>query len=140
MKFSDISAEEWAELQPYLDTAILPLTGLSGSEMPHEATSALESLRDILDLIEGPFKGRVVVYPACHYVQWNDESSDQLAAICANLKKVGFRYVIVAASFQTDDLVKPVPVDLVIGLETSGNLPTATVVSESVRTLWLGRA
>ncbi|MBB3069675.1 hypothetical protein FHS14_002670 [Paenibacillus baekrokdamisoli] len=140
MKFSDLSAEQWAELQPYLDTAILPLTGLSGSEMPHEATAVLENLRDVLDLIEGPFKGRVVVYPACHYVKWDDGANEQLAVLCSSLKQVGFRYVIIAAAFQAPDQDKPISADMVIGLENGDVLPSAPAVSEAVRTLWLGRA
>ncbi|MGO4375464.1 DUF2487 family protein, partial [Paenibacillus sp. MCAF20] len=67
MKFSEIEKEQWEELRPYLDTCLLPVTGMDGSEQPYEATEWLERLRDIMDLIEIPFKGRVVTYPACHY-------------------------------------------------------------------------
>lgn len=64
MKFSDIEEQTWDELRPYLDTAVLPVTGLNGGETPWEATRELEYLRDALDLIEIPFKGRIVTYPA----------------------------------------------------------------------------
>ena len=68
MKFSDIDKEQWPELKPYLDTVLLPVTGLSGDEQPWEATRGLEKLRDLIDAVEIPFHGRVVIYPAYHYI------------------------------------------------------------------------
>ncbi|MFC5650791.1 DUF2487 family protein [Paenibacillus solisilvae] len=137
MKFSDLSKEQWAELQPYLDTAILPLTGLTGSEMPHEATEALEKLRDVLDLIEGPFKGRVVIYPSCHFDQ--GPGGNLAEELCRNLRKVGFRYIIAAAAYPLDGADTLSCADLVIAVEADGSLPSKDSVSEAVRILWLGR-
>ena len=94
MKFSEIEQQQWTELQPYLDTCLLPITGLSGQEQPWEATQALESLRDALDLIEIPYKGRVVTYPAIHYVD-GPGAEAEAQRVCANLKAAGFAYVIV---------------------------------------------
>ncbi|WP_309118638.1 DUF2487 family protein [Paenibacillus sp.] len=95
MKFSEIERERWAELQPYLDTALLPLSGLTGKESPHEATAALERLRDALDPIEQAYRGRVVTYPALHYAA-DDESLAALAdELCERLKRSGFRYCVV---------------------------------------------
>jgi 23S rRNA (pseudouridine1915-N3)-methyltransferase len=138
MKFSDLNAEQWAELQPYLDTAILPLTGLAGSEMPYEATEALEKLRDILEMFEGPFKGRVVIYPACHYNQGPQGILTE--ELCRNLRSVGFRYVIAAAAYPINEANKPSSADLIVGLEADGTLPAKDSISEAVRALWLGRA
>lgn len=59
MKFSDIREEDWARWEPWLDTCLLPLTGLNGTELPWEVTQSLEKLRDIMDLVEIPFKGRM---------------------------------------------------------------------------------
>jgi hypothetical protein len=141
MKFSELTPEQWAELQPYLDTAVLPVTGMSGSEMPYEATEALERLRDLLDLIEVPFKGRVVTYPACHYGEWNEETAGQVSRLCMNLKlRAGFRYVVVATAFAAPETAAgEIGADVVIGPDVEGGLPSASSVGESIRRLWLGR-
>ncbi|QYR19886.1 YpiF family protein [Paenibacillus sp. sptzw28] len=141
MKFSELTPEQWAELQPYLDTAVLPVTGMSGSEMPYEATEALERLRDVLDLIEVPFKGRVVTYPACHYGEWSEETVEQVAKLCTNLKlRAGFRYVVIAtASAAPEKAVKETGADVVIGPDLEGCLPSSSSVGDSIRRLWLGR-
>ncbi|QHT60554.1 DUF2487 family protein [Paenibacillus lycopersici] len=139
MKFSELSAEQWAELQPYLDTALLPVTGLTGAEMPHEATKQLERLRDVLDTIELPFKGRVVTYPAVQYGEWTPETIRQLQSVSGNLRSVGFKYVVLASAI-------PLPgtgetgADLVVCPDADKQLPEAAEVNEAVRKLWLGRA
>lgn len=94
MKFNDIAAQEWTELKPYLDTCLLPVTGLTGYEDPMQVTTALEHLRDVMEVIEIPYKGRVVTYPALHYIAGTG-SSEQLDGIVHQLKKSGFRYIIV---------------------------------------------
>lgn len=93
MKFSDIHSSEWDNIKPYMDTALLPLTGLNGLETPWEATIALEQLRDVLDLVELPYKGRVITYPAVHYTI-GEEPELQVNSICRSLKEAGFTYVI----------------------------------------------
>lgn len=94
MKFSDIEQQGWDELKPYLDTCVLPVTGLSGAEQPWEATRALERLRDALDGLEIPYRGRIVTYPAMHYVT-DGQGAAVLASVCARLKEAGFRFVVV---------------------------------------------
>jgi 23S rRNA (pseudouridine1915-N3)-methyltransferase len=94
MKFSDVNKDEWTELQPYLDTCLLPVTGLTGVEQPWQATEALEKLRDALELIEIPYKGRVVTYPALHYVE-GVEIGEQINTLCSRLREAGFAYVVV---------------------------------------------
>lgn len=93
LKFSEITSKDWEELQPYLDTCLIPYTGLTGQESPHEAVAALERLRDLLDYVEIPFKGRVVTYPAVHYSPY--ECENMLNNICAKIKSGGFKHVIV---------------------------------------------
>lgn len=94
MKFNEIDKDQWEELKPYLDTCLLPVTGLTGTETPFETTAALEKLRDAMDLIEIPFKGRVVTYPSYHFVGEPVEYG-KLNKLCAGLKEsVGFRYVV----------------------------------------------
>lgn len=97
MKFSDIERDSWEGLKPYLDTCLLPVTGLAGREEPWEATRRLEALRDLMDPVEGPFRGRVVTYPAFHYIEGRDGLA-AVDAVCARLKRdAGFRFLIIAA-------------------------------------------
>lgn len=95
MKFSDIREEDWLSLQPYLDTCLLPVTGLTGTEPPWQATRRLKELRDLLDLVEVPFRGRVVTYPALQYLPAADLAAE-IDRLCRNLKQAGFRHCIVA--------------------------------------------
>ena len=74
MKFSEVEEATWSELSPYFDTCLIPYTGLSGKVCPIEATEALARLRDFMDLVEIPFKGRIITYPAVQYGQGEDLS------------------------------------------------------------------
>lgn len=95
MKFSEIEREQWKELAPYLDTVLLPVSGLTGGEEPWEAVSALERLRDALDPLETAYRGRVVTYPALHYVNSDDELVKWTDELCDRLFAVGFQFCIV---------------------------------------------
>lgn len=95
MKFSDIEKDQWPQLKPYLDTILLPVTGLTGSEEPWEATIGLEELRDLIDAAEGHFRGRVIVYPAYHYIS-ELSLEEELQRICSLMRNNGFIYVIIA--------------------------------------------
>jgi len=133
MKFSDIESGRWAELKPYLDTCLLPVTGLTGLEQPDEATQALEQLRDVMDAIEIPFTGRVVTYPACHYV--GDPAGGELVeALCQSLKRAGFRYVIVVSARLGQ--LNPPSADLRIVPDSTGSAPTGAEIGQAVRDLW----
>ncbi|QGQ96854.1 DUF2487 family protein [Paenibacillus psychroresistens] len=138
MKFNEIQQDDWDELKPYLDTCLLPLTGLSGEESPWAVTRALEELRDIMDLVEIPYKGRVVTYPA---VQYGSEDNLMIAAVanlCEKLKADSFKYVILITaddrlaklSFKGQDLLFS-PSNLTADI----NEARAKVVSE-VQKLW----
>ncbi|AJY77150.1 DUF2487 family protein [Paenibacillus beijingensis] len=130
MKFNDLPRETWFELQPYLDTCLLPVTGLSGNEAPYIVTETLERLRDLLYLLEIPFKGRIVTYPAYHYTGADEASlTEGLDAVCSRLKESGFRYVIALT------LLEQVPAlmhaDLVLGGKHG-----ADEMNAGVRRLW----
>lgn len=139
MKFSELTAEQWAELQPYLDTAVLPMTGLTGAEMPYEATKQLERLRDVLDTIELPFKGRIVTYPAVQYGEWSAAAAEQLRTVSGNLRSVGFKHVVLASAVHLPASGET-GADLVVCPDADNGLPDPGTVNESVRRLWLGRA
>jgi 23S rRNA (pseudouridine1915-N3)-methyltransferase len=100
MKFNEIQQAEWDELKPFLDTCLLPLTGLSGEESPWQVTKALEELRDLMDFVEIPFKGRVVTYPAVQYRLDDNEMIVTIDQLCQKLKSDSFKFVILIT---TDD-------------------------------------
>lgn len=136
MKFSEIEAESWESLKPYLDTCLLPVTGLSGREAPHEAAEALGRLRDLLELVEIPFKGRVVTYPAYHFTSPVAEGGyTALSQVCRSLKEAGFRHLIVA-SLQRELALRLPEADLVLVPEANGANPEAIAVSIRVETMW----
>ncbi|AKG35396.1 DUF2487 family protein [Paenibacillus durus] len=93
MKFSDFNSVSWEENGHYYDTCLIPFTGLTGQESPPQTVERLEKLRDYIDRIERPFRGRIVVYPA---VQYDIDNKEQLInEICHNVKSSNFRYAIV---------------------------------------------
>lgn len=114
MKFSEITSDDWVELQPYLDTCLIPYTALTGRESPYEAVNALERLRDFLDYVEIPFKGRVVTYPAVHYSQASQ--LQHLNELCSHLKAGGFKYVIVMTADEALVQANLFEADLVLSL------------------------
>lgn len=136
MKFSDLSKEQWDELQPYLDTCLLPITGLSGEEAPWEAVVALERLRDVMDLIEQPYGGRVVTYPAVQYAASNDEAELQrtVNGICERLKKHHFSHVIVVTANEAFEHVTFSAADLVITSKQATN--EAEAISGLIESMW----
>ncbi|MEW9698968.1 DUF2487 family protein [Paenibacillus sp. SI8] len=139
MKFNDIEKDEWPDLKPYLDTCLLPLTGLKGSEDPAQTTTALERLRDALEAIEIPFKGRVVTYPALHYVTGVD-MKEQLASLSVKLKHAGFRYVIVLTIHNEADHWKSEQTDLMVVVDMkeweSKSSEIKSHISQQVQQLW----
>lgn len=137
MKFSEISKEKWDELRPYLDTCLLPVTGMSGEESPYEATDCLERLRDMMDLIEQPFKGRVVTYPACHYVPEDGDVDSSLTLWCHNLKRSGFKYVVVITA-SAELSITCESADLILCPISKDELPSQEEVSALIRELWSG--
>lgn len=137
MKFNDISKEEWTGLQPYLDTCLLPVTGLQGTEQPWEATKALEKLRDALELIEIPYKGRVVTYPALHYVE-GIHVEQHINALCARMKEAGFAYVIVLTIHKNTQHWTLDAVDEIfyIDMEQNSYSEIKSRVSQQLQQLW----
>jgi 23S rRNA (pseudouridine1915-N3)-methyltransferase len=94
MKFNEINQEKWIELKPYLDTCLLPVTGLEGHEEPWQVAHQLEQLRDALAILEVPFHGRIVTYPSYHYAM-NVHSAEDVNELCKKIKKSGYAFVVV---------------------------------------------
>ncbi|MDF2668499.1 MAG: hypothetical protein K0R67_805 [Paenibacillus sp.] len=141
MKFSEIDRKEWFKLKPYLDTCLLPVTGLDGSEEPWQAVQELEFLRNLLEFIEIPYKGRTVTYPAFHYVDYETPAPEIIDRICQRLKQSGFRYVIVMSG-QASAVVGPLEhADLVLSSQDEeGRAMNSdafkTSVDRKVQALW----
>ena len=138
MKFSEMSKDSWAELQLYMDTCLIPYTALSGESSPAEATEALERLRDFLDLVEIPFKGRIMTYPAVHYTF--PEMSRSLNLLAEQLKASGFKFVVIMSA---DGELNPEQIpaaDLVLccseGIREAGEQALSTYIGEKIRELW----
>ncbi|EXX91297.1 hypothetical protein BG53_03760 [Paenibacillus darwinianus] len=138
MKFNDFSAEKWGELQRYFDTCLLPVTGLAGGESPDEATHQLERLRDLLSLVEGPYAGRTVTYPALHYIPEGEAAADLVAGVVSRLRSAGFKYVIIASlsaegigRSRHEDIA-----DLWLVPQEDGTLPEAREASAAVLAMW----
>lgn len=130
MKFSDIKKEMWSDLAPYLDTCLLPLTGLTGREAPHQVTEALTRLQAAMDTIEMPYKGRVVTYPSLHYFYPPGMFAAHVDELCARLKEGGFRYVIAVTADPAIAVMKFAGADLLVAADTSatGEPPVAKLV------------
>ena len=128
-----MSRESWPELQPYVDTCLLPVTGLTGMESPWEATETLEKLRDVIDRVEIPFRGRIVTYPAVQYGR--EDGLEAVDKLCLSLRESGFRFVIaVSAGLRLDGLSCP---HLSIGPDHEGDLPDSDTIRERIRGLWM---
>ncbi|GFZ89859.1 hypothetical protein GCM10008018_40150 [Paenibacillus marchantiophytorum] len=139
MKFDEVPAKDWIDLKPYLDTCLLPVSGLSGFEDPMQVTERLQHLRDALEAIEIPYKGRVVTYPAVHYVT-GVQIKDQLDAVSLHLKRMGFRYVIVltvhkeATQWKADETDLFIAVDMDRWATESEQIKSS--ISKQVQHLW----
>lgn len=138
MKFSEVESSSWEELRPFLDTCLIPVTGLTGKEQPYEVTEALERLRDILDLVEIPFKGRTVTYPTIQYGREN--IMNYINEICHNVKSAGFKYIIlVSADVNLLDLTLS-KVDLIItplSFKASETTTFKMVIQDEIQRIWL---
>ncbi|WP_059043361.1 DUF2487 family protein [Paenibacillus rubinfantis] len=140
MKFSEIEASSWEELRPYLDTCLIPVTGLTGREQPYEVTEKLERLRDVLDWVEIPFNGRVVTYPAFQYQ--TEGMTQAINDLCRNVKSSGFTFaIVVSADFEgkTEELPHA---DLIVtprGFALDSGEGAGGRVKAAIQELWLSK-
>lgn len=133
MKFTEIKQEEWASIQPYLDTCLLPLTGLLGNEPPWEVAAALRNLRDLMDLVEIPFKGRIVTYPAMHYSVDSELFVAQVNDLCKRMKVTTFKHIILISTDVSIQKLNFTECDLFVGLSL---INLSNHVSEKVQSIW----
>lgn len=140
MKFSEIEASAWEGLRPYLDTCLIPVTGLTGLEQPYEVTEKLERLRDVLDWVEIPFKGRVVTYPSFQYQ--TEGMTRVINDLCRNVKSSGFAYaIVVSADFEWTNEELP-DADLIVtlrGFSADSGDAAGGQVKSAVQEMWQGK-
>ncbi|QJD82441.1 DUF2487 family protein [Cohnella herbarum] len=137
MKFSEIDADSWPDLQPYLDTCLIPLSGLKGGEAPWEATEKVARAGQWLSPLEQAFRGRTVTMPAFHYDEEGSAQSDSINRLIAGWKKLGFRYVIVVSG-QALEAGDQLQADLIIQPLDGEDEPDTGRISKAVAELWRG--
>lgn len=135
MKFSELDAKSWPALAPYLDTCLLPVTGLSGSEFPDEMTDLAAAAGDWLSPIEREFKGRTVTLPAYHYYDGSERALMELNRLCAKFRESGFRYVVLITGVP-DLLPNVAEADLVLQPEHASELPETSTLRQAVSEMW----
>ncbi|PDO11681.1 MAG: hypothetical protein BLM47_00765 [Candidatus Reconcilbacillus cellulovorans] len=133
MKFNEIDRDRWDAWRPYLDTCLLPVTGLAGDEPPWRAAEVLRRLRDRLEPLEIAFYGRTVTFPAFHYVFGESGGEDwkrALRGLCGAIRAQGFRYVVVVTDVSL--AAEEVAADLVVGPSEGADW------AAEIRRLWRG--
>jgi len=136
MKFSEISEENWAELQPFFDTCLLPVSGLTGTETPWEATERILKTGDWLSPLERAFHGRTVTMPAYHYDQVGGVGSDRLNELVARLKQSGFRYVIVVSGQAGGVPDSVTEASLIVQPSGESDIPDPDTLRQAVMAMW----
>ncbi|WP_027093629.1 DUF2487 family protein [Cohnella thermotolerans] len=137
MKFSELDTDRWADLQPYLDTCLLPVSGLNGRETPAEATDKIAAAGDWLAPIETAFRGRTVTLPAYHYYDPEDEAETRrLERYCAKVKSVGFRYLVIVSGERLLTAESLPFADLIVGPGSAEALPDTEAIRQAVTSMW----
>lgn len=135
MRFSELNEADWPDLQPYMDTCLLPVTGLNGTESPWEAKEKVGAAGDWLAPAEYAFKGRTVTMPAYHYYDGGEGAVERLREACRQLKRSGFRYVIIACG-QTSGIAGVPEADLILQPDAESAVPDESAIRKSVSALW----
>jgi hypothetical protein len=135
MKFSEIDAESWPELQPYFDTCLIPLSGLQGGESPWEATEKVARAGQWLSPLEQAFRGRTVTMPAFHYDREGMAHADSINRLIDGWKRLGFRFVIVVSG-QPLRLEGNLRADLIIQPHSEEDEPDTGQIGKAVAELW----
>jgi 23S rRNA (pseudouridine1915-N3)-methyltransferase len=135
MKFSEINADSWPELQNYLDTCLIPVSGLTGEESPWEITDKVARTGHWLAPLEQAFRGRTVTMPAFHYDTGSIEDRERLNRLARQWRTNGFRYII-AICGQPKELPWKLDVDLIIQPTFDDEVTDVEKIRKSVADLW----
>jgi 23S rRNA (pseudouridine1915-N3)-methyltransferase len=135
MKFSEINADSWPELQNYLDTCLIPVSGLTGEESPWEITDKVARTGQWLAPLEQAFRGRTVTMPAFHYDTGSIEDRERLNRLVRQWRTNGFRYII-AICGQPKEFPLKLDVDLIIQPTIDDEVTDVEKIRKSVADLW----
>jgi 23S rRNA (pseudouridine1915-N3)-methyltransferase len=135
MKFSEIHPDSWPDLQLYLDTCLIPVSGLTGEEEPWEAAVKAARTGEWLKPIEQAFHGRTVTLPAYHYYSGTPEDAAKLSGLCERLRSGGFRFVIAICGLP-GALGGAVSADLLIQPEAEEDEPDPDALRGAITQLW----
>lgn len=136
MKFSEFSSDQWYDLLPYLDTCLIPVSGLIGGEPPHEATERIAETGDWLQPLEKAFQGRTVTMPAYHYIDVAESAEvERIDAICSRMKQLGFKYIVVVSG-RADWAKAPAGADLLLKPDETGKEPDTDKLRQAITELW----
>lgn len=137
MKFSELDAESWPALAPYLDTCLLPVTGLTGAEQPDGMTELVAAAGDWLSPLEREFKGRTVTLPAYHYFDGSEQAHRELSRLCEAFRQSGFRHVVLVTGVPAllPDIVEA---DLILQPKHAGEQPETQALRQAIAEMWRG--
>ncbi|MCC3376506.1 DUF2487 family protein [Cohnella sp. REN36] len=136
MKFSELDEASWPDLQPFLDTALLPVSGLTALDSPPEAAEKIGRTGDWLSPLEEAFRGRTVTLPASHYDGDPAAGAARLEGLCAAIKRQGYRYVIVVAGGGGWSEAALPSADLIVQPSEPDEQPEPERIRQAVTTLW----
>lgn len=140
MKFSEIDDQSWAELQPYLDTCLLPVSGLTGTEAPWEAKEKIMRTGDWLSVLERSFHGRTVTLPAYHYNQAAPDAADRLNDMCERFKSSGYKYVVVVCGQAGGVSERVTAANMIVQPDVEHDEPDEGKLRAAVSAMWRGGA
>lgn len=138
MKFSEFDENSWPELQNYLDTCLISVSGLTGEEAPWEAAEKVARSGQWLAPLESAFHGRTVTMPAFHYVSSSHrshEDMERLNQLCKQWRTNGFRYII-AICGQPLGLSAELNADLIFQPTNELEEPDIDSIRKAVTNLW----
>ncbi len=135
MKFSELDKAGWPNLQPYLDTCLIPVSGLSGAEAPWEMADRAAAAGAWLLPLEKSFAGRTVTLPAYHYYDGSGDSAGRLKKLCGECRSAGFRHVVLVSGLP--GLLPPdAGADLCIQPQAEGEEPDPEALRKAMTELW----
>jgi len=135
VKFSEIDQASWPELQMYLDTCLIPVSGLTGVESPWEATEKVARTGQWLAPVEEAFLGRTVTMPAYHYDSSSREGIERLNQLCKLWRSNGFRYVIAVCGLPLA-LTNDLDVDLILQPTSQDEAADDDIIHKQITALW----
>lgn len=135
MRFSELNENDWLNLAPYMDTCLIPVSGLTGDENPAQAKEAVAACGDWLAPVEHAFRGRTVTMPAYHYYDGSPQEATCLNDLCDRMRSSGFHYVVLIAG-KPGLLFAGLKADLLLQPLAAEDEPDIDAIRAAVAVLW----